>query len=105
MKGELKVASSAITITELYGTMGRLVGMDTVKLRVASIKASNIPFIPITEDISYFAGEVVLRTPGIPLADAIIATTALIHTHGVVITDDEHFKLVKGIETVWLKDI
>jgi len=105
LKGELKVASSVITIAELYGTMGRLVGMDAVKLRIASSKASNILFIPITEDIAHIAGEITLRTPKIPLADAIIAATALIHAHGVVVTDDEHFKLVKGIETVWLKSI
>lgn len=43
---EFKVASSTVTVIELYGAMGRIVGIDAIKTRVASLKASNIAFIP-----------------------------------------------------------
>jgi predicted nucleic acid-binding protein len=106
LRGEFKVASSTITIAELYGTMGRMVGTDAVKLRVTSIKASNIPFLPVTEDIAHLAGRIILETPRrIPLADAIIAATALINAGGLVVTDDEHFQLVKDVKTSWLSSI
>jgi hypothetical protein len=63
-KGQITAASSTITITELYNTMGKILGTD-----------------------------------------AIIAATALIHAKGVAVTDDEHFKTIKGIKVKWLKDL
>jgi len=105
LREELKVASSMITIIELYGTMGRIVGVDTVKARVTSIKASNIAFIPVTEEIAQVAGRITLTTPRTPLADAIIAATALIHAGGVVITDDKHFDPIKGVKVIWLGEV
>jgi len=104
-RGELEAASSIITIIELYSTMGRIVGIDIVKTRIASLKASNITFIPVTEEISELAGKITLSTPRTPLADAIIAATALIHAGGTVITDDEHFSLIKSVKPEWLKEI
>jgi hypothetical protein len=38
-KGQIKAASSTITITELYNTMGRILGTDAIKIRIASAKA------------------------------------------------------------------
>ena len=105
LREELKVASSMITIIELYGIMGRIVGLDTVKARVTSIKASNIAFIPITEEIAQVVGRITLTTPRTPLADAIIAATALIHAGGVVITDDKHFDPIKGVKVIWLGEV
>ena len=105
LREELKVASSMITIIELYSTMGRIVGVDTVKARITSVKTSNIAFIPVTEEIAQVAGRITLTTPRTPLADAIIAATALIHAGGVVITDDKHFDPIKGIKVIWLGEV
>jgi predicted nucleic acid-binding protein len=105
LRGELELASSTITIAELYNTMGRVVGRDVVKLRIASAKASNIKFIPVTEEIAQLAGKITLNTPGVPLADAIIAATAFIYAEALVITDDEHFKLIKKLKVRWVREI
>jgi len=104
-KGQITAASSTITITELYNTIGKILGTDAIKLRVASAKSSNINIIPVTENIAELAGKITLNTPKIPLADATIAATALIHAKGVVVTDNEHFKTIKGIKVKWLKDL
>ena len=104
-KGQITAASSTITITELYNTIGKILGTDAIKLRVASAKSSNISIIPVTENIAELAGKITLNTPKIPLADATIAATALIHAKGVVVTDNEHFKTIKGIKVKWLKDL
>ncbi len=102
-RGEVEVASSAVTIAELYGTMGRALGKDVVKMRITSIKASNVKILPVNERVASLAGEIALDHPEIPLADAIIAATALIHAKSTVITDDEHFKEIKGLKVKWLK--
>ncbi|MEA2089535.1 MAG: PIN domain-containing protein [Thermoproteota archaeon] len=104
-KGKIKAGSSTITITELYSTMGKVLGIEAVKTRIASVKSSNINIIPVTEDIAELAGKTALNTPKIPLADATIAATALIHAKGVVVTDDEHFKTIKGVKTKWLNNL
>jgi len=104
-RGTLEAASSIITIIELYATMGKIVGTDVVRTRIASLKASNIPFIPVAEEIAQLAGKITLSTPRAPLADAIIAATALIYAGGALITDDEHFSLIRNIKAEWLKEI
>lgn len=102
---EMKVASSTITIIELFGTMGRMVGFEVVGTRLSSLRASNIAFIPVTDEIARAAGRITMTSPKIPIADAIIAATALLHAGGVVITDDEHFSIIKGIKLRWLKEV
>jgi predicted nucleic acid-binding protein len=102
VRKELRVASSVITIAELYGIIGRILGIDVVKTRIASIKASNIEFIPVTEEIAQLAGKIIQSIRRIPLADAIIAATALVNAKGVVITDDRHFNFIKGVKAKWL---
>jgi len=104
-KGQIKAASSTITITELYNTMGRILGTDAIKIRIASAKSSNINIIPVKEDIAELAGKITLNTPKIPIADAIIAATAIIHAKGIAVTDDEHFKTIKDIKVKWLKNL
>jgi len=104
-QGQIKAASSTITITELYNTMGRILGTDAIKIRIASAKSSNIDIIPVTEDIAELAGKITLSTEKIPLADAIIAATAIIHAKGIIITDDEHFQTVKGMKAKWLNTL
>jgi len=58
-------------------------------MRIMSFKASNIAFIPVTEEIARAAGAIALSTPRTPLADVMITATALVHAGGAVVTDDE----------------
>ncbi|HID90543.1 TPA: PIN domain-containing protein [Candidatus Bathyarchaeota archaeon] len=105
VRGELPLASSTVTIAELYATMGRRLGIEAVRMRIASMKASNIGLIPVTEDVASLAGRISLRAPSVPLADALIAATARIHSNGVVVTDDEHFGLIEGIKARWMAKV
>jgi len=103
-RAEIKLTSSVITISELYSTMGRTLGKDAVKIRIASMRAFHIDFIPVTTEIAQLAGEIALGTPRVPLADAIISATALTHAEGNVITDDDHFRLLSDLKLKWLTE-
>src|SRR5881409_1697248 len=70
------VISSTITITELLSEMGATVGLETVRLRIRSARAAGIAFIAPSEEIASVAGEMALRNKELPIADAIIASTA-----------------------------
>jgi predicted nucleic acid-binding protein len=98
-----KVVSSTVSIAELLRFMGADVGVETTKLRIVSMKSAGIMFVPVSEEISSMAGELALRDRELPLADALIAVTALEETHGRLYTDDPHFKQIPGIQTVWGK--
>ncbi len=95
------VISSTVTITELLSVMGAEVGLETVRLRINSAKAVGVGFIPPSEEIASRAGEIALKDRELPLADAIIAATAMDQTGGRVYTDDPHFKKIPGIRIVW----
>ena len=95
------LVSSTITITELISVMTPSVGLDAVHLRVDSAKDAGIRFIPPSEEIAHQAGEILLKEKDLPIADAIIAATAMAYTQGRVYTDDPHFKKIPGIRVIW----
>ena len=95
------VVSSTITIAELLSTMGADVGLETTTLRINSARLAGVNFIPLSEKIASMAGEMILKNNDLPLADAVIAATALDLTQGRVYTDDPHFQKTTGIRTVW----
>jgi len=95
------IVSSTITIAELVSAMGAIAGLETTQLRVDSARLAGVNFIPLSEKIASKAGEMILKDSNLPLADAVIAVTALDLTRGRVYTDDPHFQKITGIQTVW----
>ena len=96
-----KIVSSTITITELLSAMGATVGSETVHHRIKSVRTAGIEFVPPSEEMTATAGEMLLRDRELPLADAVIAATAMARTGGRVYTDDPHFKKIPGIRVLW----
>jgi len=99
--GASLLVSSTITVTELVSSMTPGVGLDAVQLRVDSAKDAGIRLIPPSEEIARHAGEMILKDRDLPVADAIIAATAIAHTGGRVYTDDPHFDRIPRIHVVW----
>ena len=99
--GASLLVSSTITVTELVSSMTPGVGLDAVQLRVDSAKDAGIRLIPPSEEIARHAGEMILKDRNLPIADAIIAATAIAHTGGRVYSDDPHFEKILGIQAVW----
>jgi predicted nucleic acid-binding protein len=95
------IASSTITIAELMSAMGASAGLETTQLRINSARLAGVNFIPLSEKIALRAGEMILKNSDLPLADAVIAATALDVTRGRVYTDDPHFQKITGIHIVW----
>lgn len=98
---ESLLVSSTISITELVYLVTPDMGLESMSLRVGSAKQAGIEFIPPSEEIADQAGRIILAAGNLPIADAIIAATALAHTGGRVYTDDPHFKKVPGIRVFW----
>lgn len=90
---------SAITFHELYRINIERLGRETARLRCTSIK-DDFKVTNIDYDLALEAAEISHRYK-VPLADSVIAATAL-RTGAAVVTNDPHFEQVKGLKTRWI---
>ncbi len=98
--GELELAVSAITLSEIFYIIADKAGHETAKISIDIVKAQ-LSVIPVNAEIAEKAGEFKFRyagkgKKGLPMADAIIAATAWIY-ESQLITSDTHFDKVKEV--------
>ncbi|MDD4136306.1 MAG: PIN domain-containing protein [Methanoregula sp.] len=86
--GEAEGYVATITLTELTYIYRRKTDAATARLRVMQVQGSKLNLIPMSPEIAVDAG--MLKRPGISVADAIIAATAL-SVGASVVTNDPHF--------------
>ncbi|MFA6332778.1 MAG: PIN domain-containing protein [Methanoregula sp.] len=79
---------ATITLTEIAYIYRRKTDTATARLRVMQVQGSKLNLIPLSPEIAMDAG--MLKRPGISVADAIIAATAL-SVGASVVTNDPHF--------------
>jgi predicted nucleic acid-binding protein len=92
--------ASAITIHEIYRLTLQNEGRETAKIRKLGIER-DFEVINVDSDIAAEAAEIkVAQGANFPLADAIIAATAILRKL-TCFTDDEHIRAVKQVRTRW----
>ena len=89
---------SAVTIHELHRLNLKKLGGETAKLRSIFIR-NEFKIIDIDYEIAIAGAELCDRYR-MPLADSIIAASAL-REGCLLVSDDGHFRSVKGLETSW----
>ena len=92
--GEAEGFVATITLTELAYIYTRKTDGATARLRVMQVQGSYLNSIPLTPEIALDAG--IMKRPGISIADAIIAASA-ISVDASVVTNDPHFSEM-GVE-------
>lgn len=85
---------AVISLIELAYIYARNTNSETARLRVMQVQGSKLNIIPLTTEIAVVAG--LLKQPGISVADAIIAATAL-SVDASAVTNDAHLS-VMGVE-------
>jgi len=103
ISGQLKLASSVVSLTEIHLAMRRVAGEDEARTRILAIKSAGIPFLELGEIEASVAGRIALRHQKLPLADCMIAGTSLVRARGTVMTDDPHFGEIEGVRMKWLR--
>lgn len=86
--GDTQGFVATITLTELTYIYARKTDATTARLRVMQVQGSHLNSIPLTSEIAIDAGT--MKRPGISVADAIIAASAL-SVGASVVTNDPHF--------------
>jgi len=90
----------AVVVTEYVKIAGSRVGSESALAHISELEARAASIAPINRDISVLAGNLLLRHPTVPIADALIGATAKLMHAEQVLTDDPHFKKL-GIKTRW----
>ena len=91
----------SVVIVEYVRVAGRRIGKEAVSVRLRSWINAGAEVVPLTEELAFKAGELALKNPGVPLADTIVAVTAL-SLKARVVSDDPHYTML-GVKTVWYK--
>lgn len=89
---------SAVTIHEIHRLNLKKMDRETAKLRSALIK-NEFRIIDVDYEIAVTGAEISNKYK-IPLADSIIAATTLSRGCNLV-SDDRHFREIKGLVTSW----
>lgn len=90
---------STIVIHELYNTSMATEGRETAKLKVSFLK-QDFEIIPVDDQIAEISAEL-RHKYHLSMGDSMIAATAFT-LKAVCITDDQHIKQIKEIETAWI---
>ncbi len=90
---------SAIVLHEVYNVSLARQGREVAKERAATMK-EDFQIIPVDEQIAQASAEL-RHKYNLSMGDSMIATTALM-LKAVCITDDQHIKQIKEIQTAWI---
>ena len=90
---------SAISIHEIYRLTLNKEGRETAKLRISLI-TKDFDVVDVSAAIAVKAAEI-RHSQSMPMADSLIAATCLV-LNCVCVSDDPHFKGVKGLPTRWI---
>ena len=93
----------SIVVTEYIKIAGGRVGLVASQAHIGELEARGARIVEIDRKIAVKAGELSLKHADIPMADALIASTAITHGAKQVLTDDLHFHEL-GLKLKWIKE-
>ena len=90
---------SAVVVHELYHTSIASEGRETAKNKIAYLR-QEFEIIPVDDKIAEVSAEL-RHKYHVSMGDSMIAATAFM-LKAVCITDDQHIKQIKEIQTTWI---
>lgn len=91
-----------IVLHEVYKFQFENIGRDVAELRIDTILKSGFAFVDLDPKIALTSARLRCRYKELPTADAIVAASAIETKSGRVVSDDPHFRQIKGIKTEWI---
>lgn len=91
-----------VVVHELYKFEMENFGRDIADIRVNVVLRSNLKTVNLDPPIAIEAAKLRCKHRDLPMADAIIAATALETSSDFILTDDAHIKEIKEIKTRWI---
>lgn len=91
----------AIVLAEFMRIVVPRLGLESCTTQINVLKMSGARIMAIDEGIAVSAGQMLVRHPKVPMADALISSTHFAVKAKAVLTDDPHFGKL-GIRTRWI---
>jgi len=99
--GRERVAMPSIVAVEYIRVAGRRIGRTAAVARLNMWLNSGAELAPLSRETAVKAGELSLKHPNVPIADAVIAAIAL-SMHARVVSDDTHYEEL-GVKRLWYR--
>lgn len=91
-----------IVLHEVYKFQYENLGKDVAELRLDIILKSGFTFVDLDPKIAIASARLRCHHRELPTADAVVAATAIETKSGRVVSDDSHFRGIRGIKTEWI---
>jgi len=91
----------SIVVTEFIKLAGKKLGEEAALIFMKELTIRGASIVAIDESIATEAGKLALRHWNVPIADALIGATMIVHRAEHIVSDDKHFKDMK-LKTKWL---
>lgn len=101
LRRERRGVLPSIVIAEVTNLVCREGGREQALAQLRALEHSGLEIVPLDAPLARDAGLLRCAQRDLPMADCVIAATAL-RLRGRVVTDDPHFSKVKGLRTTWI---
>lgn len=91
----------AVVMAEVANFLCRKAGRREAVSRLRAIEEYGLEIVPLDAAIAREAGLLRCAHRNVPIADCIIAATAL-RAGGRVVSNDPHFERIKGLRVTWI---
>ncbi len=101
LRKERRGVIPSVVVAEMTNLVCREGGRERALSQLRALEHSGLEIVPLDVSISRDAGLLRCTHRDLPMADCVIAATA-VSLRGRVVTDDPHFSRVKGLRTTWI---
>ena len=101
LRRERRGVLPSIVVAEVMNVVCREGGRDKALAQLRALEHAGLEVVPLDIGVARDAGALRCVHRDVPMADCIIAATAL-RLEGRVVTNDPHFSKVKGLRTTWI---
>ena len=101
LRRERRGVLPSIVIAEVMNAVCREGGRDKALAQLRALEHAGLEVVQLDPELARDAGLLKCMHRDLPMADCVIAATAL-RLEGRVLTNDPHFSKVKGLRTIWI---
>ena len=101
LRRERRGVLPSVVVAEVTNAVCREGGREKALAQLGALEHAGLEVVPLDIGLARDAGLLKCVHRDVPMADCVIAATALL-LGGRVVTNDPHFSKVKGLRTTWI---
>ena len=101
LRRERRGVLPSVVVAEVTNAVCREGGREKALAQLGALERAGLEVVPLDIGLARDAGLLKCVHRDVPMADCVIAATAL-SLGGRVVTNDPHFSKVKGLRTTWI---